>query len=64
MQHHPVKSSMVESLAHKGTTMHVKFKSGGVYEYTDVSPDTFATIKNAPSVGKRLNELGMKGVKR
>ena len=63
MQHHPVKSSMVASLAHKGTTMHVTFTSGGTYEYQDISPEMFSSIKNAPSVGKRLNELRMKGVK-
>jgi len=63
MQHHEVKSSMIESIAHKGTTLHVKFKGGATYEYQNVKPEQFQMLKNAPSVGQHLNKMGIKGVK-
>lgn len=63
MKHHEVKSAMIESIAHKGTTLHVKFKGGATYEYQDVTPEKFQSPKSAASVGKHLNGMGIKGVK-
>ena len=63
MKHHKVESSNIESVAHKGTVLHVKFKHGGTYEYLDVSPEKFEALKGAESVGKHLNQMGIKGKK-
>lgn len=61
MKHEPVKSSMIESLAHEGTTLHVKFKGGAVYEYQGVTPGQFHALKNSASVGKHLNSMNITG---
>ncbi len=61
MKHEAVKSSMAVSLAHKGDVLHVKFKSGKVYEYKGVSSAQFHALKNAESIGKHLNSIGIKG---
>ncbi len=61
MKHEPVKSSMIESLAHEGTTLHAKFKGGAVYEYQGVSPDQFHTLKHSASIGKHLNSMKITG---
>ncbi len=63
MIHHHVTSSNIESVAHKGTVLHVKFKHGGTYEYLDVSQEQFLGLKHAESVGKHLNSMGLKGKK-
>jgi hypothetical protein len=36
-------------------TMHVRFKSGAVYEYTHVLPETFCDLVFAESVGGYFN---------
>ena len=41
----------------------VEFKNGGRYDYGEVSGDTAARIVFAPSVGKAINGLGVKGRK-
>jgi hypothetical protein len=54
---------MIESIAHKGTTLHVKYKGGATYEYQNVTADQFHTLKHAESVGRHLNGMKIKGVK-
>ena len=62
MKHEPVKSSMIESLAHNGSnTMQAKFKGGAVYEYQGVTPDQFHALKHSASVGKHLNSMKVTG---
>lgn len=63
MKHHAVNSSMIESIAHNGTTLHVKFKGGATYEYQNVTPEKFQMLKAAPSIGQHLNKMGIKGVR-
>lgn len=50
----PVKSSQVESCAHHGDTLTVKFKNGGTYSYHGVSADTFAALNKAESFGSHF----------
>lgn len=47
-----VKSSLIESIGHQGTTLAVKFKSGATYHYPDVTPLQFANLQKAESIGK------------
>lgn len=62
MKHYNVKSSNVKSIAHKGDVMHVTYKgSGKTYEFTGISSDQFNALKNAKSIGKHLNGMGIKG---
>ena len=61
MNHIPVKSSNVESIAYDPETqvLEAKFKHGGTYQYHDVTPDKYqallATIRSGESVGKHIN---------
>jgi hypothetical protein len=61
MDHIKVQSSNIESVAHKGTVLHVRFKNGGLYEFMDVSKDQFNALVNAESPGKHFNSMGIKG---
>jgi hypothetical protein len=63
MKHQAVKSGHIESVAHKGTVLHVKFRRGDVYEYLNVTEEQFNELMGAESVGKHLNALGLKGRK-
>lgn len=45
-------SSNITHLGHEGGKLYVRFKSGGLYAYEDVSPRTYDNLKNAESVGK------------
>lgn len=56
MQHHKVQSSNVESIAHEGDVLEVKFRTGKVYRYEGVSASTHRAIITAKSVGKALHE--------
>lgn len=57
MQHQPVTSTLLESIAHDGDqTLEVKFRSSGkVYRHTGVSADDFAAFQNAESHGQHYN---------
>jgi hypothetical protein len=48
MEHIAVSSSQIASIAHDsaGLTMQVLFRRGGLYEYSDVSPEEFAAVLN------------------
>jgi KTSC domain len=53
-----VESSNIESIAHDPEfhELHVKFKNGGHYVYSEVDLKTFGYMKVAESVGKFLNQ--------
>lgn len=51
-----VKSSQIESIGHDGTTLAVKFKSGGLYHYHGVSVSDFEKLKKSESVGAHLGK--------
>jgi hypothetical protein len=52
----PVKSSHIESVGYDAAskTMAVKFKSGGLYHYHDVSSAHHAELMSAESIGSHL----------
>lgn len=53
-------SSQIDSLAHAGNQMRVKFHSGDVYEYGNITPELYNTIRSGGtkgSVGKTFNDL-------
>ena len=56
MTHTKVKSSNLESVAHEGTTLEIKFKGGGTYRYEGVHPNTVRALMNAKSKGTFFNE--------
>ena len=51
----PVKSSNLAALSHHEGILHVRFKSGAVYAYDEVSVDLFRHLLGAQSVGKAFN---------
>jgi hypothetical protein len=53
----PVKSSNLAALSHHEGILHVRFKSGAVYAYDEVSDDLFRLLLGAQSVGKAFNEF-------
>jgi hypothetical protein len=63
MEHHPVTSSHIESIAHKGDVMHVKYKSGITYEFKGVTEKQYHEFKKAESHGKHLTGMGIKGTR-
>jgi len=50
----PVKSSALKSVGHFGSTLHVVFADGSKYEYVGVSPQAFASLLKAKSVGQHF----------
>lgn len=60
---HPVNSGHIEAMGYDGSSdiMVVRFKGGAEYAYSDVSYDTFQSIKEAGSVGYALSRSGLKG---
>lgn len=63
MEHIKVKSSNIESVAHDGTTLHVQYRHGGLYEFEGVSKDDFNELLNADSIGKHLNSMNLLGLR-
>ena len=67
MEMQPVKSSNVEAVGYdEGTsTLTIKFKSGGIYQYPGVDPDTHLSLMGAESIGRFVNQnivkAGFKG---
>jgi hypothetical protein len=53
MEHIPVKSSQIASIAHdpETNTMEVIFNGGSHYRYEGVSPEVFSYVRDAESVG-------------
>lgn len=50
-----VESSQVDSIGHDGSTLTVKFKTGGTYQYADVPAETLAAVMVSKSVGAFLH---------
>lgn len=50
-----VDSSVIKSVLYQENTLEVEFKSGRVYRYSDVSPETYASLVSADSVGRYFN---------
>jgi hypothetical protein len=59
MEMTPVTSSQVESVGYdeKTKTMQVQFKRGGLYEYSDVTPEIHERLITADSIGKQLRGI-------
>lgn len=57
MQHKPVTSKNIESIAYdpETQTLEVKFKSGGTYSYQGVSKQEFEDFENASSLGSHFH---------
>lgn len=53
----PVESSNLDAVALEAGTMFVKFKTGSIYKYPDVSPETYEEVRTAESVGKAFHRL-------
>lgn len=56
-----VESGHIEAIGWENETMMVRFKNGSEYLYSDVSFDTYESIKEASSVGAALSRSGLKG---
>lgn len=55
MEMKPVQSSQIASIGHDGQSkLRVQFRSGGLYEYSDVTPEEFTKLSTAPSIGGHL----------
>lgn len=54
-----VKSSNVDAVAyhHPTGTLCVKFRSGGLYSYSNVHPTDFTNLVGADSVGRYMNNV-------
>lgn len=52
----PVESSNIKAIGYDpdSQTLHVEFKSGGKYEYSDVSAEEHQKFIGAPSVGSHF----------
>jgi len=57
-----VESSNVAEIGyHEGSkTIRVRFKNGGLYDYTGAERQDFEDLRDAPSVGRQLN-VAIKG---
>jgi hypothetical protein len=62
MEMQSVESSNIESIGYDAETetMHVKFNSG-LYEYQGVSERAYLALMSAPSKGRHLRSMGIKG---
>ena len=57
----PIKSNLIASIGHDGTTLAVQFKGkdgnpGSVYHYHDVSAEQFNALKKAESIGSHFGK--------
>ncbi len=43
---------MLASVGYADPILEVEFTDGAVYQYTGVTPETFAALLNAPSMGR------------
>ena len=55
MEHHPVRSSNLSSVAWQAGTLEIKFKNNTVYHYFGVPEAVFAALLQAPSKGRFLH---------
>lgn len=52
-----VESSNIEALAHDGENLFVRFRSGKVYQYSEVEIECFSRLTAADSVGREFHTL-------
>jgi hypothetical protein len=52
----PVTSTSVAEVGHDGQSLHVRFRSGAVYSFADVTRQQFEDLLAAKSVGKHFNQ--------
>ena len=54
-----VKSTTVAGIGYYEASkiMHVQFAKGGLYEYSDISPEEYYSIKNDVSIGSKLRRV-------
>jgi KTSC domain len=57
MNYQTVKSSNIKALAHKETTLGVRFHGGTEYHYSNVPAELFTQLIQAASVGRTFNQL-------
>ena len=57
MNHIPVTSAAVDSVAYKDGTLEVLYKGGQRYRYEGVSQDQYDALLTADSIGRALNSL-------
>lgn len=55
MQHQPVRSSFVRSIAYENGVLEVALASGRTFRYNGITPEVFAEMQQAESVGKFYN---------
>ena len=53
----PVESSNIKAIGSEGSTVHIQFQNGAVYEYTDVDARDIDGLFSADSVGKYFNGI-------
>lgn len=69
MERTPVVSSNVASVGYdpETSTLEIQFKSGGIYQYPGVDPNTHLSLMGAESIGRFVNQnivrAGFKGQK-
>ena len=56
MNHLPVRSSLITSIAHDGDTLEIVFNNGQRYQYKGVTTEDFAAFRDAKSVGRYFGE--------
>jgi hypothetical protein len=52
MEMQRVYSSDLESVGYEAGMLYIRFKSGGLYSYSDVPESVFEALKNASSKGR------------
>ena len=52
MQLYPVTSSNLDSVGYSDGVMRIRFKSGGLYEYHNITESVYTDLITAASVGK------------
>jgi hypothetical protein len=57
MNHVPLSSTHLESIAHDGKTLEVRFKNGQIYSYSNVPREIFQSLLASPSPGTTFNDL-------
>ena len=48
----PIASTNISSIGYEGTTLHIRFNSGGLYAYHGDPSNVYNSLMNAPSKGK------------
>lgn len=57
MEMKPVQSSQIAAIGHDGgSKLRVQFRAGGLYEYANVTPEEFAKLESATSIGSHFGK--------